>query len=153
MYALCSPFETSNEPRMSALLYEILVELVQHTERLEGSSSLEKQNAIRAAADLIRHRCAEPWTLEQMASLAGYSSYHFLRLFQQVMGKTPNHYVTECRIAAAKQLLATTALSVSEVAARCGFSQPSYFIRVFRGSEGVSPKMYRAIYGQGTIKT
>jgi AraC-like DNA-binding protein len=149
MYTLCSPFETSNEPRLSALLYEILVELVQHSVRLEGSSALEKQNAIRAAADQIRHRCKEPWSLERMAELAGYSSYHFLRLFQQVMGKTPNHYVTECRIDAAKLLLATTALSVTEVAAQCGFAQASYFIRVFRSSEGVSPKMYRTIYGQG----
>lgn len=149
MYALCSPFETSNEPRLSALLYEILVELVQHSERLEGSSSLEKQNAIRTAADHIRYRCEESWNLERMAALAGYSTYHFLRLFQQVMGKTPNHYVTECRIAAAKLLLATTALSVTEVAARCGFAQASYFIRVFRSAEGVSPKMYRTIYGQG----
>ncbi|MBB3155491.1 AraC-like DNA-binding protein [Paenibacillus endophyticus] len=149
LYALCKPFETSNEPRISALLYEVLVELVQHSERLEGSSALEKQNAIRVAADQIRHNCAEPWSLERMAGLAGYSTYHFLRLFQQVMGKTPNHYVTECRIDAAKLLLATTGLSVTEISARSGFSQASYFIRVFRSSEGVSPKVYRMIYGQG----
>lgn len=151
MYRLCSPFETGNEPRLSALLYEILVELVQHSERLEGSSALEKQNAIRVAADQIRHKCAESWSLERMAALAGYSHFHFLRLFQQVMGKTPNHYVTECRIDAAKLLLATTALSVTEVAARCGYAQASYFIRVFRLSEGVSPKIYRTIYGQGAM--
>ncbi|CAM4104951.1 AraC family transcriptional regulator [Paenibacillus alkaliterrae] len=149
MYALCSPFETSNEPKLSALLYEILAELVQHSERLEGSSALEKQNAIRMAADQIRLRCEEAWSLSRMAALAGYSSYHFLRLFQQVMGKTPNHYVTECRIVAAKLMLATTALSVTEVAARCGFAQASYFIKVFRSVEGVSPKMYRTIYGHG----
>lgn len=149
MYKLCSPFETSHEPRISALLYEILVELVQHSERLEGSAALEKQNAIRLAADQIRYKCEEPWSLERMAALSGYSTYHFLRLFQQVMGKTPNHYVTECRIVAAKLLLATTALSVMEVAQRCGFAQASYFIRVFRSAEGVSPKVYRTIYGQG----
>lgn len=151
MYALCHPFETSNEPRLSALLYEILAQLKQNTERLEGSSALEKQNAIRAAADQIRHKCEEAWSLERMAALSGYSNYHFLRLFQQVMGKTPNHYVTECRIAAAKLLLATTALTVTEVAARCGFAQPSYFIRVFRSAEGLSPKMYRNIYGQNAM--
>ncbi|WP_051251515.1 AraC family transcriptional regulator [Paenibacillus harenae] len=147
MYALCSPFETRNEPRLSALLYEILVELAQHSERLEGATALEKSNTIRMAADHIRHRCEEAWSLERMAELAGYSPYHFLRLFRQVMGKTPNHYVTECRIVAAKQLLSTTALSVTEIAARCGFAQASYFIRVFRAAEGVSPKTYRMIYG------
>lgn len=151
MYELCNPFETSNEPRLSALLYEILVELALHSERLEGALALEKQNAIRIAADTIRHRCEEPWSLERMAELAGYSSYHFLRLFRQVMAKTPNRYVTECRIDAAKLLLSTTALSVTEIAERCGFAQASYFIKVFRASEKVSPKMYRVIYGQGAV--
>ncbi|MBD2869227.1 helix-turn-helix transcriptional regulator [Paenibacillus arenilitoris] len=147
MYACASPFATGSEPRLSALLYEILVELSQHSERLEGSSALEKQSAIRAAADHIRRRCEEPWSLERMAELAGYSPYHFLRLFRQVMGKTPNRYVAECRIVAAKLLLSTTSLTVTEIAARCGFAQTSYFIRVFRASEGLSPIEYRSIYG------
>lgn len=152
MYEQCSPFETGNESRLSALLYEILAELAQHAVRLEGSAALEKHNAIRAAADQIRNRCEEPWTLERMAALSGYSAYHFLRLFRQVMGKTPNHYVTECRLVAAKLLLATTALPVTEVAARTGFSQPSYFIRLFRAAEGVSPKVYRTLHGQGAYR-
>jgi AraC-like DNA-binding protein len=149
MYALCNPFGTRHEPRLSALLYEILVELVQHSERLAGSQTLEKQNVIRRTADQIRQRSAEGWNLERMAELAGYSSYHFLRLFQQVMGKSPNRYVTECRIDTAKLLLATTAWSVTEVAARCGFAQASYFIKVFRAAEGLSPNKYRLLYGQG----
>lgn len=151
MYVMCSPFETSNEPRLSALLYEILALLMQNTERLEGSLALEKQNAIRMVADQIRNKSEEAWSLERMAALSGYSTYHFLRLFQSVMGKTPNHYVTECRVAAAKLLLATTALTVTEVAASCGFAQASYFIRVFRTAEGLSPKMYRTIYGQNAL--
>lgn len=153
MYGLCRPFETRNEPRLSVLLYEILVELAQHSVRLEGSAGLEKQNVIRAAADQIRHRCEEGWTLERMAALSGYSVFHFLRLFQQVMGKTPNHYVTECRLVAAKLLLATTLLPITEIAARTGFSQTSYFIRVFRAAEGVSPKQYRTIRGQSAGRT
>ncbi len=149
MYMLCEPFGIRHEPRLSALLYEILVELVQHSERLAGLQSLEKQNVIRRTADQIRQRSAEGWTLERMAELAGYSSFHFLRLFQQVMGKTPNRFVTECRIDAAKLLLATTACSVTEAAALSGFAQPSYFIKVFRAAVGLSPKKYRTLYGQG----
>ncbi|SFE37966.1 Helix-turn-helix domain-containing protein [Paenibacillus algorifonticola] len=62
------------------------------------------------------------------------------------MGRTPQQYLTACRIAAAKSLLVATRLPVSEIASRTGFSQSSYFIRVFRKAENVSPKAYREMY-------
>lgn len=148
MYGLCEPYETRSEPRMSALLYELLAELVHNTERLEQDAiPLYKKESIRKVADHIRSHCGDPWTLSAMAELSGYSSYYFLRLFQEIIGKTPIHYLTDCRMAAAKGLLVTTKLPIGVVAARTGFAQASYFIRVFKKAEGLSPKVYREIYG------
>ncbi|KQO17760.1 AraC family transcriptional regulator [Paenibacillus sp. Leaf72] len=147
MYMLCGSFETRHEPRMSALLYELLAELAHNSERLEHDAlPLITKNAIREAADLIRGTSGQAWTLPEMAALCGYSPYYFLRLFRQVMGRTPQQYLTACRIAAAKSLLVATRLPVSEIASRTGFSQSSYFIRVFRKAENVSPKAYREMY-------
>ncbi|MGG4143301.1 AraC family transcriptional regulator [Paenibacillus algorifonticola] len=147
MYELCGSFETRHEPRMSALLYELLAELAHNSERLEHDAlPLITKNAIREAADLIRSTSGQAWTLPEMAALCGYSPYYFLRLFRQVMGRTPQQYLTACRIAAAKSLLVATKLPVSEIASRTGFSQSSYFIRVFRKAEHVSPKAYRELY-------
>ncbi|MFD1954642.1 AraC family transcriptional regulator [Paenibacillus thailandensis] len=147
MLTLCERFETRHEPRLSALVYEALAELSVNSKPLEGSLPLSKQSDIRAIADQIRSRCGEPWSLERMAALSGYSSYHFLRLFQSVIGKTPNQYLTLCRIAGAKRLLVTTKLPVKAIGGMVGFAQASYFIQLFKRSEGLSPKEYRDMYG------
>lgn len=143
MYRLSAGYETQNEPRLSALLYEILVTLMQNSEPLQGSVPLEIRHSIRQTADRIYRECEYAWTLESMARLAGYSSYHFLRLFRSIMGKTPNRYLSDCRMARAKLLLASTELSVAQIAAQSGFQQSSYFIKVFRQQEGMPPNQYR----------
>ncbi len=143
MYRLSNAYETQNEPRLSAVLYEILVTLLQNSEPLHGSVPLEIRHSIRRTADIIHNECERPWTLESMSRLAGYSSYHFLRLFRSTMGKTPNRYLSECRLARAKLLLVSTEFPVERIALQSGFQQSSYFIKVFKEAEGLPPSQYR----------
>lgn len=77
LFELSAVHETRSEPRFSALLYEILVTLLQNSEPLHGSVPLEIRHSIRRTADMIHKDCQRPWTLESMSRLAGYSSYHF----------------------------------------------------------------------------
>ncbi|MHA6531980.1 helix-turn-helix transcriptional regulator [Paenibacillus sp. BAC0078] len=147
MYRLSDSYATSSEPRLSALLYELLITLLQNSEPLHGSVPLEIRHSIRHTADMIHRECERPWTLEAMARLAGYSSYHFLRLFRAIMGKTPNRYLTDCRLVRAKLLLVSTELSVAQVAVQTGFQQSSYFIKVFKQMEGMPPNQYRRAFG------
>jgi len=146
MYQLSANFETRNEPKLSALLYEILATLLQNSEPLHGAVATETRQSIRSTADIIHGECGKPWTLESMARLSGYSSYHFLRLFRLIMGKTPNRYLTDCRLAKAKQLLVSSELSVAQIALVAGFSQSSYFIKVFKEVEGMPPNQYRRAF-------
>lgn len=148
MYELSDSFGLGSEAAISALLYELLAQLDQHTESLEGAAALRKRREMREAADIIRSRCREAWDIAGMAKLTGYSPYHFIRVFGDVMGRTPIRYLTECRMLEAKLLLATSGLPIKDVAQRCGFSQASYFIRVFRGMEGLSPSAYRELHGR-----
>jgi AraC-like DNA-binding protein len=146
MYTLSAAYETRSEPRLSTLLYELLVTLMQNSQPLHGSVPLEIRHSIRLTADRIHKDCGRPWTLESMARLAGYSSYHFLRLFRSIMGKTPNRYLSECRLTRAKLLLVSTELSVAQIALQSGFQQSSYFIKVFRQLEGMPPNQYRRLF-------
>lgn len=143
LYRLSESYETANEPRLSALLYEILVTLLQNSEPLHGSVPLDIRHSIRRTADIIHGECERSWTLESMARLAGYSHFHFLRLFRSIMGKTPNRYLSDCRLARSKLLLLSTDLPVAQVAVQSGFQQPSYFIKVFKQAEGMPPNQYR----------
>ncbi|GBG09825.1 hypothetical protein PAT3040_04495 [Paenibacillus agaridevorans] len=146
MYELGRKITLADEPALSALLYETLSLLAVQTERPEATSQLRKRDVIRMAADGIRDRCEESWSLGEMAALAGYSRYHFLRLFRLATGRTPNEFLAESRIVRAKLLLATTELPVGQVGERCGYGQASYFIKQFRRAEGLTPQAYRQLH-------
>jgi AraC-like DNA-binding protein len=116
-----------------ALLAETLDELPP-TRRLPG---------IEAAKEYARTRFAEPIGVEDLARVAGYSRFHFSRLFTASEGTSPAAYVADLRIRAAAALLHDTALPVATVAARCGFNDATWFSRAFRSAVGVSPGDFR----------
>jgi AraC-like DNA-binding protein len=140
-------YESNNEPKISAILYEILVELLQNSEDLQGLSLLTYKDKIRRSADYIQSYCTRSLKLEQMAENAGYSLYYFNRMFHQIMGKTPVQYLLECRILHAKALLVSSKMSIKQIALESGFAQSSYFIRIFRRYEQITPGDYRKMYG------
>jgi transcriptional regulator GlxA family with amidase domain len=59
------------------------------------------------------------------------------------MGCAPRDYLKHVRIEHAKTLVATTGLSVTEIAARCGYPDPAHFTRQFRECTGMSPRECR----------
>jgi AraC-like DNA-binding protein len=78
-----------------------------------------------------------------MAKCAGYSRYHFTRLFKQYMGNSPQYFMNELRIRMAVRFLQTEQLSIKEIAQRCGFDDVSYFCKIFRKFQKVSPNEFR----------
>lgn len=100
---------------------------------------------IRRVLQFMDQHYAEPLTLSHLASQAGLSPAHFLRVFKTVMGRAPIEHLIRVRIRQAKQLLADVRLNISEVAYRVGYSDPHYFARQFRASDGLSPSEYRAM--------
>ena len=82
---------------------------------------------------------------ESLAATAELSLYHFARTFKQSEGTTPHTFVLERRLARARELLARTDLSLSEVAFAVGFADQSHFTRRFRQMVGVSPGQFRKL--------
>ena len=101
------------------------------------------QKALLEAEKYIREHLAEDLSLSILAGLFNLSPGYFHRLFTQYFGKTPNRYILDCRIAAAKTGLLTGDYSLSELAADCGFSSQSYFTYKFREATGKTPMEYR----------
>jgi AraC-like DNA-binding protein len=79
----------------------------------------------------------------QMADECAVSRSVLQRRMKQMMGVTPADFLREARLKRACQLLRSTDAIVSEVAYRCGFSDPKYFSRCFKQSVGMSPTEYR----------
>ena len=77
---------------------------------------------LRRARDLVDREFAEPLDLDRLATTAGLSKYHFLRLFKATYGLTPAAYLSERRIERAQDLLRATNLTVTEVCHAVGFT-------------------------------
>jgi AraC family transcriptional regulator len=93
--------------------------------------------------DFIDQNLSESITLEDLAALAGLSSYHFSRKFKADLGIAPHAYVLSRRINRAKCLLNSSRLPLKLVAAECGFTDQSHLSRVFRRFLGVTPNNFR----------
>lgn len=82
-------------------------------------------------------------TLNEAASLIHLSPGHFSRLFSREFGQNFTTYMTHLKIEWAKQLLIKTNLSVTQISEELGFSEPGYFIKIFKREEGMTPLAYR----------
>ena len=81
--------------------------------------------------------------LEEIASAAYLSEYHFARLFKQIAGVTPHVYLANLRLERARKLLVETVLPISEIAAMVGYQSQSHFSKMFKSVAGVTPRAYR----------
>lgn len=100
--------------------------------------------AIAKAVQWIDHHFANMISLEQLAEQVGLSKYHFLRSFTKAVGMTPNDYVNRKRIEHSIQLLLSTENSLEQIAQAVGYSNASYYIRVFRKMLGQTPATFRS---------
>lgn len=82
--------------------------------------------------------------LEEAASLAGFSPYHFSRVFKKLMGMNFVQYLNYVRIKKAMMLLQNEEESVSQVAFKTGFNSIQTFNRQFKEWNACSPSEYRS---------
>lgn len=97
------------------------------------------------ARDYIDACYMRPLTLEQVATVACMSRFHFLRTFKQLFAETPHQYLTRKRLDRADVLLSTSDMPVYQVAMEVGLQSTEAFIRLFRTRHGVSPNSYRSL--------
>lgn len=85
-------------------------------------------------------------TIEELAKIACYSSFHFHRIFQAIIGETIHRYVKRLRMQNAAGKLRYTDRSVTEIALDASFETPSAFTKAFKQFMGSSPKNYRSLH-------
>ena len=96
--------------------------------------------------EYIDTHCTEDITLDEISKIAGFSKYHFTRLFKQFTNNTFYKYLNQKRIELALTLLANPNISVTETAMQSGFANPSTFIRVFKAEKGCTPTEFRKMF-------
>jgi len=106
------------------------------------AAARDRRRAVEAAM-WMGTRSHEAIDLARVASEAGLSSFHFLRVFNDVLGVTPHQYLVRSRLREAARLLADDKRSITDVALDVGFGDVSNFVRTFRRAAGVSPRGFR----------
>ncbi len=132
----------------SALAYDLAMRLLERTMPTPGARQ-HRPAPLQRVLELVQAQPTAPWRVPELARRAGYSRFHFTRLFEQHVGVTPSEYLIRQRLAHAAQQLLTRPLSVQAIAQSCGFADPAYFSRAFRRLYGMTPSAFRGsgMYG------
>lgn len=99
---------------------------------------------LRSALTVMDTTYEQPLSVEEIASHAGFSHFHFIRFFHRTYGITPHQYLTRKRIQQAQRLLATSDMSVTEICLEVGFQSLGSFSNLYRRQTGYAPSEHRA---------
>lgn len=102
-----------------------------------------KQSPLVDALHYIQHSYAKDPSLKETADAVHISSAHLSRLFKSELDTSYSNFLTEIKLTHAMHLLLNTNLSVSEVAAQCGYQNSNYFCDAFKKLIGISPLKYK----------
>jgi AraC family transcriptional regulator, transcriptional activator of pobA len=94
--------------------------------------------------EVIEQRHREPLSTSDVAAAIGLTPGHLTTTVRRQTGRTVGDWIAERRMVAARELLASTDLSIEQIAARVGYPDAAYFNRRFRQMQGVPPGAWRA---------
>lgn len=104
---------------------------------------------VRDISDFINCHYKEDISLQDVASVLGYSDVYFCKVFKQNFGKNFITYLNNFRIDRAKELLADPDINIKDVSTEAGYRDANYFTRVFKRIVGTTPSEYRlGVLGQ-----
>ncbi len=128
----------------SKALYALLLDLSVGIRYLRASMPAIRNEKLQGVIRFVEEHFSEPIQLEQLAELAGLRKEYLCTLFKRQMGQTIFEFILSLRIARARvYLVQHPSLTVKAISQMCGFDSPSYFGRVFRQFENMTPQQYR----------
>ncbi len=145
-------YEYENDPPHSgsiikACLTQFLTSLYLYRTQQEEKDDIPDEGTERIheiTAFLFEH-LSEDLSLPQLASHFSLSPSYLSRSFKKAAGLGLKEYLVNLRVQQACHLLLSTALSVTEIADRCGFNDSNYFGDAFKKATGLSPRDYRRL--------
>lgn len=122
---------------------EAVIEHAAEKPRRDTAAPRAHVHRVHDAIARIERACRDELALADLADTAGFSPYHFLRVFRAVTGTTPHRYLVGARLRLAARLLLDTERPITDIAYEVGFQDLSNFVRTFHRDIGVSPRAYR----------
>lgn len=94
----------------------------------------------------IQEHIAAPITVTEIAQAVNLNPQYLMRLFRRQMGCSIIQYVTRYKMELAKDMLIHTSASNPDIAEKLGYLNTTYFLKVFKENEGMTPGAFRKKY-------
>ncbi len=122
----------------------ILTDILYHAmlDSVHSNINTENLHKIKPSVDYMEQYYNKQMNIEQLAFMSRLSPTHFRRLFKEIYRVSPLQYLNSIRINKAKDLILTDMYSIGEISEMTGFSDISYFSRVFRKNTGIPPSSF-----------
>ncbi|GAA2563826.1 AraC family transcriptional regulator [Winogradskya consettensis] len=142
---------STDEPGRQTILDRLLDVLLVLALRTGLTQSPDAPRWFRASADprlspalrAVHDNAAHPWTVPELAALSGLSRAAFARIFTQALDQTPMQYLTDWRMALARDHLRTSDLTLAQIAELTGYGSPYAFATAFNRHHQRAPGAWR----------
>lgn len=129
----------------------LLVDVARLATDVAGDLRRSDEPLLAEVFDVIERRYAESLSLREVADSVGVTPGHLTTVVRRRTGRTVVDWITERRMVPARRLLTETDLPISEIARQCGIPDAGYFARVFRRTNGMTPREWRRDADHGPV--
>lgn len=114
-----------------------------HDRQMGQETAADYRKRINAVMHHVQAHLDRSWSLEELAAMAGFSPYHFHRIFRAMAGETLGSYVRRLRLERAARQLRSSSQSITEIALTAGYATPAAFSKAFKQHFAVTPSTIR----------
>lgn len=99
--------------------------------------------AVQKCCDFIEVSQDRRIAASDLSALCGYSEYYITEKFRKETGLSLSEYIRISKVEKAKSILASTSMTIKDIASQLAFNTTNYFIHTFKGVTGLTPTQYR----------
>lgn len=129
--------------KSAGYLYDFLIEFYRLT--LSNDTAASISSPLMKALDYINYNYPSQITMDDLCEVSGVTKQHLCMLFRKKLNMRPMEYIAKRRIQQAKALLNSTSESIEQIAEETGFCSESYFCKLFKRYESMTPSAFRNI--------
>ncbi len=112
-------------------------------------SFINNYDIIKSSQDYIDNNFNKDLTLSELSDMCHLSKNFYCKIFKHIIGLSPFEYIIQNRANAAKKLLVTTNIQISDISLMCGFNDITYFYKFFKKQVNMTPADFRKRYSFG----
>ncbi|MCU6708633.1 helix-turn-helix domain-containing protein [Paenibacillus sp. J5C_2022] len=125
----------------------MLIQAIEDTyQNIEALSNQKNRNMVTSAKQYISDNLQQSISLESAAEHVRISGKYLSRLFKEETGLNFSEYVNRKRLELAERYILTSDMTIEQISAHAGFNSSAYFIKKFKETYSVTPRMYKQYY-------